>query len=163
MTRNQARFTLLKVTAFVLLGTSWVFGSFVYSSRPEQATAANPLQKLIRLPASLPIQLAPTTKVLPPIDMNVVALPCWDVKEAGPKDTGARWIRLTGKACQVNGNAENVSVRNLSNGYSATIFPASGALTTDFIPLQMGKNDIMIRFESSRGVSVESLFTFSRQ
>lgn len=163
MDRNQVRYALLKITAFVLVGTTWVFGSFVYSSRPEQATAATPLEALIRLPASLPTQLAPTTKVLPPIDMNVVALPCWDVKDGAAKGTGARWIRLTGKACQVNGNAENVSVRNLSNGYTATIFPASGALTTDFIPLQMGKNDIMIRFESSRGVRVESQFTFSRQ
>lgn len=163
MDRNQVRYALLKITALVLLGTTWVFWSFVYSTRPEQASNANPLEALIRLPASLPEQLAPTTKVLPPIDMNVLAVPCWDMKDGAQRDTGARWIRLTGKACHVDGNAENVSVRNLSNGYAATVFAAADAMTTDFIPLQNGKNDILIRFDSSPGVSVESKFTFSRQ
>lgn len=162
MDRNQVRLALLKITALVLLGTTWVFWSFVYATRPEQTASANPLEALIRLPASLPAVVAPTTKTLPPIEMNVTALSCWDMKDAAERETGARWIRLTGKACQIDGNSENVTVKNMANGYAATVFPLSGALTTDFIPLQMGKNDIMIRFESSPGVAVESRFTIRR-
>lgn len=117
----------------------------------------------MRLPASLPGQLQPTTKVLPPIDMHVLPVNCWDVKDSAARETGSRWVRLTGKACQIEGNSENVSVRNISNGYTATVFAASGAMTTDFIPLQMGRNEILVRFETSRGVSVESQFVLSRQ
>ena len=163
MDRQQVRIALLKITACVLLGTTWVFWSFVYATRPEQAPSANPLEALMRLPASLPEQLQPTTKVLPPIDMHVLPVNCWDVKDSAARETGSRWVRLTGKACQIEGNSENVSVRNISNGYTATVFAASGAMTTDFIPLQMGRNEILVRFETSRGVSVESQFVLSRQ
>jgi len=164
MDRHQVRFALLKITILVLLGTTWVFWSFVYASRPEQAQTENTLDALIRLPASLPAQFAPTTKTLPPIDMNVMKVPCWDMQDLAVKDTDARWIRLTGKACQLKEASENVTVRNLSNGHVATVFTSKGeALTTDFIPLQIGKNEIMIRFESGPGVSLESHFTFLRE
>lgn len=163
MDRNQVRYALLKITALVLLGTTWVFWSFVYATRPEQASNANPLEALIRLPASLPAVVQPSTKVLPPIDMRVMTVSCWDMKDAAPHVTDARWVRLTGKACQMAGGSDNVTVRNLSNGYTSTVFDSAGALTTDFIPLQIGKNDILIRIESAPGVAVESQFIFSRQ
>ena len=154
---------LLKATALVLLGTTWVFWSFVYATRPEAAPGATPLETLIRLPASLPGVVQPTTKVLPPIEMNVAAVNCWDMKDDASRETGARWVRLTGKACQFQGNSENVTVKNLANGYAATVFDAGGRMTTDFIPLQMGKNDILVRFSSGRDVAVESRFVFTRQ
>ncbi len=164
MDRNQSRMALLKATALVLLGTTWVFWSFVYATRPEAVSpSTTPLEALIRLPASLPAVVQPTTKVLPPIEMNVAALDCWDLKNESDRSTDARWVRLTGRACDFRGNSENVTVKNTSNGYSATVFDSNGRLTTDFIPLQMGKNDILIRFEKGRDLAVESRFVFIRQ
>lgn len=163
MDRNQVRWALLKITALALLGTTWVFWSFVYATRPEAAPVTNPLEALMRLPASLPAVVQPTTKVLPPIEMSVTALNCWDMKDGAERETAARWMRLTGKPCQFQGSADSVTVKNLSNGYAATVFDSAGRLTTDFIPLQIGKNDILVRFESGRDIAVESQFTFNRR
>ena len=164
MDRHQVRLALLKITTVVLFGTTWVFWSFVSASRPAEAQNKNTLDALIRLPASLPAQFAPVTKTLPPIEMDVMRVPCWDLQDAAVKSTDARWVRLTGRACQSENAGEQVTVRNLSNGYVATVFTANPeVLTTDFIPLQMGHNDIQIRIESGPGVTVESRFTFSRE
>lgn len=164
MDRHQVRFALLKMTALALALTSWVFWGFIYTTRPEEAAAElNALGALIRLPASLPAQLAPSTKTLQPIRMDVFKLACWDLKDGDNRETDARWIRLTGHPCQ-NQNLDSVTVRNLSNGYVATVFPAQkGELTTDFIPLQMGQNDILIRFENEPGSSLESQFSIKRE
>lgn len=173
MDRKQVRLALLKITTCVLLATTWVFWSFVFATRPEKSDApADTLTNLVRLPASLPSALAePLVPVFgagpratPVIEMGVVALPCWDRKDAMVKDTSARWIRLTGRACEKASGRSAVSVRNLSNGYTATVFDArAGDLTTDFIPLQTGKNDILVRFEAEPGVHLESQFTFLRE
>ena len=101
MDRHQVRFALLKITMLVLLGTTWVFWSFVYATRPEPPENPNALDALIRLPASLPAQLAVhTPKPMKPIEMSVMKLACWDMQDLSEKDTDARWIRLTGRACQ---------------------------------------------------------------
>lgn len=174
MDRNQVRVALLKITVCVLCATTWIFSSFIFASRPERADrhyASNAFADLVRLPASLPAALpemvpafAPQVKTAAPVQMNVFTLPCWDKKDALIKDTSARWVRLTGKACQLAPAEGTVTVRNLSNGYMATVFDAQpGDMTTDFIPLQSGKNDILIRFESEPGVALESQFTFMRE
>lgn len=166
MDRNQVRWAILKITALVLLGTTWVFWSFIYATRPEDPSPTNPLEGLMRLPASLPAHLASAaSKPNTVVDMNTVDLPCWDLNDRVEKDTSSRWMRLTGKACQVDGaTAETVTVRNLSNGYVATVFGLEkNLLTTDYIPLQAGKNEIMIRLASGPGVALESQFTFWRK
>lgn len=165
MDRHQVRYALLKITALVLLGSTWVFWSFVYATRPEQVAPKNPLDALIRLPASLPAQLvAPAVKVMKPVEMEVMKVACWDVQDAAERGTDARWIRLTGRACQSDYGVDKISLRNVSNGYVATIFDdEKGLLTTDYIPLQMGKNDLVIRFESGPGVSSEQSVTLVRK
>lgn len=164
MDRNQVRYALLKVTVVVLALTAWVFWGFLYNTRPEEVADVNALETLIRLPASLPAKLAPSTKTLQPIKMDIFKIACWDVQGGAEevRATDARWIRLTGRPCQ-NQNRESVSVRNISNGYAATVFTAGAKdMTTDFIPLQMGKNDILIRFESEPGSVLESQFAINR-
>jgi hypothetical protein len=149
-----------------LVATSWIFWSFIFATRPEQAMT-DPLANLVRLPASLPAKIPgmqPIVKIMEPIAMDVVRIPCWDKAEMGENPTSARWVRLTGKACDKNAEADEVSVRNLSNGFSATVFPTQvkKSLTTDYIPLQAGKNDILIRLQRD-GAAVESQISFVRE
>ncbi len=163
MDRHQVRLGLFKITIAVLALSTWVFSSVVFSTRPQVAEAGNDdaLSNLVRLPASLPVFSPAADKVAEPVRMDVVHLPCWDKKDAMIKDTSARWLRLTGRACQLE--PQDVSVRNLSNGYVATVFtPKTGDMTTDFIPLQNGKNDILIRFGTEPSSGFESQITFIR-
>lgn len=171
MDRNQVRFALLKISFAVLAGTTWLFSSFIFATRPEEQ-GADALSTLVRLPASLPAQLpealpnllSSTTKPLPPIRMDAMALRCWDRSETKEHLTPSRWIRLTGKPCQPESSAEHVRVQNLANGYVATVFTQGAAdLTTDFIPLESGKNEIIIRFETEPGTQIENKFTLLRE
>lgn len=172
------RFALLKLSVLVLLGSTWLFSGFVLESRPTEGQASakqmDPLSQLVRLPASLQTQLpgniagiplvfAPQAKVAEPIHMNVVNVPCWDRNDLAAQVVSARWIRLVGRTCQGNFAAESVTVRNLANGYDGTVFNANASsMTTDFIPLESGQNQILIRFESEPGVSMETRLTFNR-
>lgn len=166
MDRYQVRYALLKITLLALAGTTWVFWSFIFSMRPEDSQA-DALSSLVRLPASIPGQIsgmAPPAKVADPIEMDVVKLPCWDRAEEPARDISARWVRLTGKVCQNAGEAESISVRNLTNGFSATVFTTlDKGMTTDFIPLQVGPNAIQIRFDQGQGVAKESQFSLVRE
>lgn len=158
------RAALLKITFFVLLGTSWIFASFILSSRPEQASN-NALMSLARLPASLPANVfSPSKHVFEKVRMDVVKVACWDAGAGAVdvRDVQARWVRLTGRGCD-KGNMKVLSVRNLTNGYAATVFEGAEQHTTDFIPMELGQNKIQIRFEQAPGVTVENQFTFSRR
>ncbi len=171
MDKYQVRVALLKISLLTLAMTSWVFWSFVISTRPDQGEA-DPLQALVRLPASIPSQLPDQVqnvfkaevKVFEPIEMETVQLPCWDAEDAGENEVSARWVRLTGKTCQTVSSAEAVSVRNVTTGYVATVFPTQkNRMTTDFIALQVGKNDLVIRLEKGDGAIVESRVSFYRE
>lgn len=171
MDRHQVRLALLKISLGLLAICTWVFWSFVFATRPERRDS-DTLASLVRLPASLPEQLpdklpsllAPTTKPLPAIQMNAMKIPCWDKMDRTDLGTDSRWVRLTGKACQALVPPDSIRVRNLANGYVATVFaPSANELTTDFIPLETGKNEIMIQFETEPGVQLESKFTLLRE
>jgi hypothetical protein len=169
MDLHQVRWALLKISVVVLAAVSWVFCSFVFASRPtetEASQSAGALTSLVRLPASLPAEL-PTKmfkkapKVQEPIRMDVVQLPCWEAKDLTTPSKGSRWVRLIGRLCQ-NADAE-VTVRNLSNGYLATVFEARpGVLTTDFIPLENGSNEIQIRWMQESGAYSENKVLLTR-
>src|SRR4051812_7777286 len=142
MDRHQVRYAMLKIALVGLLGSTWVFWSFIFSTRPEDVDQ-DTLTALVRLPASIPSQLpenlpgvfAPAVKVNEPIEMGEIHVPCWDKSDESEQETALRWIRLTGKPCGLNETSpETVSVRNLTTGYSATVFALqTHGLTTDFI------------------------------
>jgi hypothetical protein len=151
-----------------------VFWSFILASRPEEAEA-DPIMNLVRLPASLPGSLPAqipgmnaAVKPMDPIEMDVMKVPCWD-KSGLEESTGAKWVRLTGRDCWGDAGSDGVTVRNLSNGFSATVFPTQGraGLTTDFIPLEMGKNSLEIRFnpvqKGAEGPQRDSQINFVRE
>lgn len=163
------RFSLLKVTLVVFAASTWVFWSFIFATRPE-TSEGDPLVKLVRLPASLPRELpgmmpGKATRSMEPIEMDVVSVPCWEKSSSKALETSAHWVRLTGRHCQAPlGDADAISVRNVSNGYVATVFPTQNKnLTTDYIPLRSGHNEILIRFNQEDGKTVESLVTFLRE
>lgn len=94
--------------------------------------------------------------------MNVVELPCWDRDVGGPQTIGARYVRLTGRACGRGRGADGFSVRNLTNGFEATIFASGRGLTTDYIPLAAGGNDVVIAFGQGRDAHVERRLRLTR-
>lgn len=178
----QLRWALLKIMAVAVIGSSWVFWSFIFETRPpEESNGGNALSSLVRLPASLPTQLperlpgvfSAPVKAQEPVRMDVVRVPCWD-RAAAPRDVGlgSRWVRLVGRTCEetpaeaedgASAGSRRITVRNLSNGYIATVFDAQkGLMTTDFIPLENGRNEILIRFDHGAEVAVENRFVLSR-
>lgn len=173
MDRHQARKSLLKAVIVGLVVSTWIFTSFILSTRPEQAQtalqSADALSKLARLPASLPSQLPggvfSAAKPVAAAQMEILELPCWDKQESDVLDSGSRWLRLKGRTCHMPVLGDSMTVRNLTNGYLATVFNSErpGELTTDYIPLQEGKNDILVRFETEPGVLMESQFTLIRE
>ena len=97
-----------------------------------------------------------------PARMNVVNLPCWDRDVGGPQTIGARYVRLTGKACGVGRAASAFTVHNLTNGFEATVFTSGGGLTTDYIPLADGGNDVVIAFAQGADAHVERKLRLTR-
>lgn len=173
MDLHQARLALLKLTCLVLVGTSWLFSGFLLESRPEpeDLVDADPLNALVRLPASLPAQLpakipgvfGPENKPAEPVRMDVMSVPCWDKTGRAPQKTDSRWIRLTGRPCQSDASADAVTVTNLANGYTGTVFNATpSSLTTDYIPLESGENELLVRIQTGQGEPVETRITFNR-
>jgi len=172
MDKSQARRALLKISLLVLGISTWIFTSFLLSTRPEESAAPSPLNALVRLPASLPRQLpaqlpgvfVSAPKLVEPIEMSVVNIPCWDSGKSDVSRTDAKWVRLTGHPCQSKLGVETVTVRNLTTGYVATVFATQGAgLTTDFIPLKDGSNEILIRLEQGPGAALESRLSFHKE
>lgn len=179
MDQSQVRWALLKISLVSLAVSSWVFTSFVLETRPaDQDVAINmrnsvvpqpedALKVLARLPASIPAQLpvafSPQTKIMAPIKMDVLKLGCWDLGDMQPQTVDARWVRLTGRPCQSDPGPEHIEIRNLTNGYAGTVFVAQNdQLTTDFIPLQEGVNEILVRLGQGQGVAYENRLTFVR-
>jgi hypothetical protein len=171
MNRQQMHLALLKMTLVLLLGSTWIFVGFLFESQPERPTRTieNALTSLVRLPASLPAGIQENVfsgKPRPPElpRMDVLELACWDRGERPARDTNSRWVRLKGGPCDSGKNTDQVTVRNMTNGYLATVFTHRGPdWTTDFIPLQAGPNEIRIRFEQGAGVTLESQFTLRRE
>ncbi len=177
MDQSQVRWALLKISFVSLAVSSWIFTSFILETRPEVTAVAlnmensvspgpeDALQVLARLPASIPAQLpvafGPQTRAMAPIKMDIVKLGCWDLGDVEPQTIEARWIRLTGKPCQSDPGVHDIEIRNLTNGYVGTVF-GTDTFTTDFIPLQEGRNEILLRLGQGAGVAFENRFTFVR-
>lgn len=167
MDQHQVRVALFKISLVALTASSWIFTSFVFGTRPDMPDN-DTFTTLVRLPASLPgvseqlpKLLAPQVKPMEPIRMDIVKLPCWDMGDMAEQSVAARWIRLTGKVCQTDAEPETIEISNLTNGYTGTVFQThADQMSTDFIPLQEGANDILIRFGQGDGVALENRFVF---
>ncbi len=174
------RYALLKISFLALLGSSWIFVGSVMETRPDTLVTADadtnsviqkledPLMTLVRLPASIPAQLptafAAQPRVMAPIRMDVVKMGCWDLSDVAAQTVEARWVRFTGRPCQMDSAPENIQIVNTTNGYVGTVFVAhADQMTTDFIPLQEGANDILVKLGHGQGVVFENRFTLVKQ
>lgn len=126
-------------------------GAGVYCVRPEVSHAFS----LVRGPASV---RAPKAVV----QMNVMDVPCWNRLGTEPRSAAARWVRLTGKACASDVSVEGITVRNLTNGFAATVFATGPGLTTDYIPLNDGTNDVVIAYARGVGAPLEHRLQLTR-
>ena len=174
MDRPKLRLALLKILILILGLSSWVSTSYVLATRPEAPESAmeidpllDPLQTIVRLPASLPDQLAPAPRQIAPIGMETIRVNCWESESLEQRDISARWLRLVGRTCQGGAVSESaVEVKNLTNGYAGTVFAADvdkNLLTTDFIPLQEGSNEIVVSVSTQDGVVLENRLVFTRK
>lgn len=163
MDLHRSRLSLLKIALPVLLGTTWMFVAFVMETRPS-GPSASAIDRLARLPASISsgqLPLGPKPKIAEPVRMDTVELPCWDQIATGDRAVTARWVRLVGRNCKAGGTV--VSVKNLANANVGTVLPeAKGQFTTDYMPLESGRNEILFTIESAPGVILESRLTLVR-
>ncbi len=154
------RWALLKISLIALALMSWVFVGFLFDSRPDSEVAAemadDPLVSLVRLPASLQSGQLPKvfheSRAFEPIRMEVIKLGCWDIRDQVGPMTSARWVRLTGRPCQSDPGVDAIRVTNITNGYRGTVFLSeSQNLTTDFIPLSEGENELLLELGWGQG------------
>lgn len=88
-------------------------------------------------------------------------LPCQDNETSF--DESVAQVRLSGAPC-VSGEIVASEIKNLSNGFSATVFirkPAS--FTTDYISLARGENKVSISHTFSNGSTETRAFVIRRQ
>jgi hypothetical protein len=86
----------------------------------------------------------------------------WEIQcdQSFEKDTPSNKVRINGPLCgadpfQGASNLIKANIMNTSNQYTATIFTdvGSGKFSTDYIPLQPGKNSIRVEFSYFNGKS----------
>ena len=115
-----------------------------------------------RVPASLPVSivaqaLAARDRVHNPQEQaSTLSLDCYRDMPSQTTSSG-RLLRLRGRLCS-GGQARQLHVRNLANGFVATVFispEASDAFTTDYIHLSPGDNVIEFRDHENSPVAAK--------
>lgn len=175
MDRKGIRLFQLKIAGLVLAVSSLAFAANVLSFRPgllpssELSEGAVAMASGGRGPASVPRSLGEVGASGPArlgekVKMDTLAMSCWDEGSEKSLNTSARFVRFTGRGCGDRLKVETWQVRNTSNGFSATVFSGSARqLTTDYIPLQVGLNEIRFVALSPEGVRHESVMRVERK
>ena len=171
MDRLAAQALYMKIVFGVLGLSTYVLVASVLSFRPA-TEPKNILTSMVRLPAALPAAIplpvnlpmfSPVEKIQEPFKIDTLALSCWDSSQHQSQSTKARMVRLTGRTCTDGWQASSWKVSNISNGFSATVFETSPKqMTTDFVPLQAGKNEIQFVILAMDGSSHEVSMTIER-
>ena len=133
---------------FVILAT---YGAILFGAR-----AGGRVTSILRGPASVKSARREAAR------MNVVNFPCWDKDLSAPPVVGARYVRLTGGVCRTGRQADEITVRNLTNGFEATVFATGANLTTDYIPLSAGGNELVIAYGHGAEARVERRLLLTR-
>lgn len=173
MDRLAAQALYFKIVFGVLGALTYAFVASVLSFKPE-TEPKDIITSMVRLPAAIPAALplpdvnlpifSPTVRVQEPIKIETLAVSCWDSSQGQTLNTSARYVRLTGRGCSENLKNDSWQVSNSSNGFSATVFaPGQRQLTTDYIPLAAGKNEIHFAVLDADGVRHEISLNVERQ
>lgn len=91
---------------------------------------------------------------------NTIEIPC------GAQDfsleTAFTRMRIKGENC-VSKNSPTTEIKNVSNGYVATVFHKKDySFTTDYINLNEGRNEINLLFETPEGVTSQRTVIINR-
>lgn len=85
-------------------------------------------------------------------------------------ETGAAKVRLTGSLCGAPAGVEDprpqqATIANEANHYQATVFadPSSGKFSTDYIPMQPGRNVVRVDFKYAGGRSFSQTLAIERK
>lgn len=154
--KQEKQFLAITFVLVVLLGGA----SFVsVMAVPTQAVRAI---EAVRNPASLP----ESHDSLNPAPVNLSKLEdlTWDCKNKNFNvELAATHFRLKGKAYCKGQPIKDLSVRNLSNGFTASIFTNEKGFLTDFIDLQPGANEIRLVYNDRTGKASEVSLTILRK
>lgn len=119
-------------------------------------------QETARNPASFPEQSPSMTK---PEQTHFSKLEdlAWDCKGTQNSEMHATHVRLKGKTVCQNQTIKEIKIRNLSNGFTATVFANDKGFLTDFIDLQVGANNIKVDYVDKQGKSITADLTVLRK
>lgn len=154
--KQELRFlTITFVLVFFLGGASFVS----VMSIPSPATRA---QDLARNPASLPV---PGDLAQPePAHFSKLEDYQWDCKAKNQNsEIRATHFRIKGKTFCRGVAIRALKIKNVSNGFTATVFENEKGFLTDFIDLQPGANAIQIEYSDKQGKALTADLTILRQ
>lgn len=145
----------LKYFIAALAVCTWGTVSTVLATKPSARSIAHVVGA--REPAS-------SDTATEPVRMDQVRLKCWSEPPQTLMGTGARWVRITGATCDRELGVEEITLKNITNGFKATLFALTGqVLTTDFIPLDLGANVLVVQItDAASGTMREAHITITR-
>ncbi len=126
---------------------------------PAQATK---VAEVGRNPASLP----DSRDSIHPLQVNLSKLEdiSWDCKSKNPNSVlSATHFRMKGKTACRGQAIKELKIKNLSNGFTATVFANEKGFLTDFIDLQVGANDVQLEYLDYKGKLTTTSWTVLRQ
>lgn len=131
------------------LGLTIVFGGITTLTLVEAPSKTlNPLVSQTTLGRSLASVAGPATQaaVQGVRQVATLAVGCDEEK----LKVNSQHVRLRGKSCQTS--THSISVKNSTNGYSATVFSQEGSgFTTDYLAMAPGENQIVIEEVATTG------------
>lgn len=153
--KQEMRFlTITFVLVLILGGASFISVMTV----PAQAIKA---QEVARNPASLPEPKDPAQPQ--PTHFSKLEDYAWDCKPKTQSEIHATHFRIKGKTVCKGQAMKEIKIKNLSNGFTATVFANEKGFLTDFIDLQPGANDIRIEYLDKLGKSTTADLTVLRK
>ena len=156
--QETPRFKINPVEVAIFSIVSLIFVNSVYNLfYDHQNLQATPLTGLASAPAQVENRSPSSVSQL----VQNIDIQCGSTEEL---QTSAIKVRLSGQLCKSPRSLSNsdsaklikTQIYNDANKFSATVFAdiSSGKFSTDYIPLNTGKNPIHIEFEYQGGKSV---------
>jgi hypothetical protein len=166
--RQLATGILTFTTVLVLILGFWLWGSvFARPSRTlakiDSRVGKNKVQS-VRHPAAVSPAIMAQPLSATPAKIETMALECLKDGQNVFKTTTARQLRLKMDLCHGRAaNLEKSNVLNRSNGFEATLFQMEqGHVSSDYINLVDGENQIAMKFIDDKGRSISTTITVSR-
>lgn len=163
----QAQLALLKYSLFTCALLAIFVSVSILDARPtdSESVVEQVVGIVSRVPAALPAMLTETPKIETHADFQVWQPPCLGPTSKLPAlATNSHWLRLATATCDRHKEILDTSLLNESNGFVATVFtPNRSNLTSDFIPLAAGKNNMHMEVKLASGETLSYRWTIQRR